>query len=57
LGYIISRNGLHMDHHKVHTIVDWATPTSIWNVQCFLIFVDFYQRFIAHNSLIMTPLT
>ncbi len=28
LGYIISGIGLHMDHHNVHTIVDWATPNS-----------------------------
>jgi hypothetical protein len=36
LGYIISRDGIHMDPHKVQTIVDWATPTFVWNVQCFL---------------------
>jgi hypothetical protein len=35
LGYIISRNGIHMDLRKVQTIVDWATPTSIQDVQCF----------------------
>jgi hypothetical protein len=32
LGYIISRDGIHMDPHKVQTIVDWVTPTSVWDV-------------------------
>jgi len=36
LGYIISRNGICIDLHKIQTIVDWATLTSIQNVQCFL---------------------
>jgi hypothetical protein len=42
LGYIISRNGVRMDLHKVQTIVEWATLVSIWDVQCFLGFPDFY---------------
>ncbi len=29
LGYIIFGNSIHMDLHKVETIIDWATPTSI----------------------------
>jgi hypothetical protein len=32
LGYIISRDGIHMDPRKVQTIVDWATPTSVQDV-------------------------
>jgi hypothetical protein len=47
LGYIISRDGICMDPHKVHTIVDWITLTSIQNVQCFLGFNHFYRCFIT----------
>jgi hypothetical protein len=36
LGYIISRDDIHMDLCKVQTIVDLATLTSVWGVQCFL---------------------
>jgi hypothetical protein len=57
LGYIISRDGICMDLHKVQTIMDWATPTSIRNVQYFSKFANFYQRFIAHYFMIVTPLT
>ncbi len=29
LGYIISRNGFHMNLHKVQTIMDWAILTFV----------------------------
>jgi hypothetical protein len=32
LGYIIFKNDICMDSHKVQTIVDWATPASIRDV-------------------------
>jgi hypothetical protein len=48
LGYIIYRNGIHMYHHKVRTIIDYATPTFVQNVQCFIGFANFYRRFITH---------
>ncbi len=57
LGYIIFGDDSLIDPHKVQTIVDWATPISVRDVQCFLGFVNFYQWFIAHYSMIMIPLT
>ncbi len=42
LGYIISRDVVHMDLRKVQTIVNWATLTFVWDVQCFLVFANFY---------------
>jgi len=36
LGYIISGGGVRMNPHKVQTIMDWATPTSIQDVHIFL---------------------
>jgi hypothetical protein len=46
-----------MDPCKVQTIVDWATPTFIQDVQCFLGIANFYQHFIAHYSSIMPLIT
>jgi hypothetical protein len=43
LGYIISRDGIHMDPCKVQTIVNWATLTFVRYVQCFLWFANFYR--------------
>ncbi len=57
LGYIISRDGFHMDLHKVQTIVDWATLNFVHDVQCFLVFTNFYLQFIRRYSKIMTPFT
>ncbi len=56
MGYIIFGDGICMDFHKVQTIVDWATPTSIWDVQCFFEFTNFYWQSITHYSMIVTPL-
>jgi hypothetical protein len=53
LGYIIFGDGIHMDPHKVQSIVDWVILASIQDVQCFLKFINFYQRFIAYYSSIV----
>jgi hypothetical protein len=45
LSYIIFGNNTCMDVRKVQTIVDWTTPTSIHDVQCFFAFANFYWRF------------
>ncbi len=42
LGYVIFGDGICTDPHKVQTIIDWATPTSIWDVRCRFGFVNFY---------------
>jgi len=42
LGYVISGDGICMDLYKVQTIVDWATPTFVQNVQRFIGFANFY---------------
>jgi hypothetical protein len=46
-----------MDLSKVQTILDWQTPTSIRDVQCFLGFAIFYRKFIKNYSKIVLPLT
>ncbi len=53
LGYIISRNGAHMDPCKFKPL--WIG--FIHDVQCFIGFANFYRQFITHYSIIMTPCT
>jgi hypothetical protein len=55
-GHIISKNDIWMDPHKVQTTMDLVTPTYVHDVQCFIGFIKFYQYFIAHCSMIVTPL-
>jgi hypothetical protein len=57
LGSIIFGDGVCMDPCKVQTIMNWAILASIRDAQCFLGFVNSYQRFIAHYSMTVTPFT
>jgi transposase InsO family protein len=57
LGYIVSSSGISMDPTKVQTILDWKTPQSVRDVQCFLGFANFYRKFIKDYSKIVLPLT
>src|SRR5258705_1347248 len=53
LGFILSPKGLQMDPAKVSAILDWPEPQKVQDVQAFLGFANFYQRFI-HNYLEIT---
>ena len=56
LGIIVSTEGLKMDPRKVKTIIDWATPATLKQVQSFIGFCNFYRRFIRNFSRIIKPL-
>ena len=53
---VISHNSVHMDPAKVAGVSEWPTPTNKKEVQSFLGFVNFYQRFIEGFSHIARPL-
>lgn len=55
LGYIIY--GIQMEQRKVQAVNNRPQPTSIKELQHFLGFVNFYQKFIANFSLIASPIT
>ena len=57
LGYVISSEGISMDPTKVKTVVEWQTPRSLRDVQCFLGFTNFYRKFIQDYSKLILPLT
>ena len=57
LGSIITTNGIQMDKEKVKAIREWPEPRNLKEVQAFLRFANFYQRFIQGYSQICTPLT
>jgi hypothetical protein len=46
-----------MDPLKVDTLLSWAQPHSIHDIQSFLGFANFYRIFIENFSGITTPLT
>ncbi|KAJ1189836.1 hypothetical protein NDU88_006578 [Pleurodeles waltl] len=46
LGYHLSPTGIAMDQEKVQAILDWPSPSSIKETQCFLGLANFYRQFI-----------
>jgi hypothetical protein len=46
LGLIISENHVKMVKVKVQGVLDWPTPQKVKDVQAFLGFANFYQRFV-----------
>nr|GEZ86720.1 putative reverse transcriptase domain, ribonuclease H-like domain, aspartic peptidase domain protein [Tanacetum cinerariifolium] len=57
LGYVIDRNGVHVDPAKIEAIKNWAAPTPPTEVRQFLRLAGYYRRFIEGFSLISKPLT
>ncbi|SJL04219.1 uncharacterized protein ARMOST_07580 [Armillaria ostoyae] len=57
LGVIISEGSIRMDPIKVAGITEWPVPTKKKELQSFLGFTNFYQRFIKHYSDIVRPMT
>ena len=46
LSYMLSPAGLSMANYKVKTIQEWPKPRKVKDIQSFLRFANFYQRFI-----------
>jgi hypothetical protein len=57
LRVIVSPEGIVMDPSKIQAILGWPMATKIHNLQSFLGFANFYQRFINNYSGIVIPLT
>lgn len=47
LGFVISKEGIQIDSHKVTTVLNWPTPKSITKIKSFHDLVNFYRCFIC----------
>src|SRR5258708_281412 len=56
LGLVISKDHVVMDPVKVQGVTDWPQPAKVKDVQSFIGFMNFYQRFICDFSEIAHPL-
>ncbi|SLM40537.1 retrotransposon nucleocapsid protein [Lasallia pustulata] len=45
-----------MDPQKAQAVVDWETPTCVKDIQAFIGFANFYQRFVQAFSKVVAPL-
>ena len=57
LGSIIITEGIRMDQEKVKAVTKWLEPKNLKEVQAFLGFANFYQKFIQGYSKVVTLLT
>ena len=56
LGVVVSHDSVKMDPAKIAGVSEWPTPSNKKEVQSFLGFINFYQRFIEGFSHITHPL-
>ena len=57
LGYVLSSKGIRMKDKRIEVVKQWLEPQSVRDIQVFLGFANFYQRFIQKFSQIAATLT
>ena len=57
LDFVVSLKGIHMEPACVETVEQWPEPICIRDIQVFLGFTNFYQRFVERYSCLTAPLT
>ena len=56
LEVVVGKGQVQMEQDKVKVVKEWKVPTKIKEVESFLGFANFYQRFIQNFSHIARPL-
>jgi hypothetical protein len=56
LGYVVTPQGIEVDHAKVEAIHSWPIPKNLSQVRNFLGLVGFYRHFVKNCSTIVAPL-
>ncbi|CAI7786515.1 unnamed protein product, partial [Closterium sp. NIES-54] len=57
LGHMVSAQGVHVDPKNIEAVRTWKTPESVKELQQFLGFANYYNRFVPQCAKIATPLT
>jgi hypothetical protein len=56
IGLVITPEGISMERDKVQAVLEWPIPTSVKEVQSFLVFANFYRWFVPDFSCLACPL-
>lgn len=57
LGYVVDKDGLHVDPDKVAAIMNLPVPTTVKQVRSILGTMSWYRRFVPDFSTLIAPLT
>ncbi|CAI7859562.1 unnamed protein product [Closterium sp. NIES-54] len=57
LGHMVSAEGVHVDLRKIEAIKKWKLPENMKELQQFLGFTNYYNRFVPQYAKIAAPLT
>ncbi|GJP44027.1 hypothetical protein CLOM_g3420 [Closterium sp. NIES-68] len=57
LGHMVSAQGVHVDPKKIEAVRTWKTPENVKELQHFLGFANYYNRFVPQYVKIASPLT
>ncbi|GJP44684.1 hypothetical protein CLOM_g4047 [Closterium sp. NIES-68] len=57
LGHMVSAQGVHVDPKKIEVVRTWKTPENVKDLQQFLGFANYYNRFVPQYAKIAAPLT
>ena len=57
LSYVMLTQGVRIEDEQIEAVKNWPEPTSIRDIQVFIGFANFYQRFILGFNWIAAPLT
>ena len=56
LGVVVGKGQIQMEQEKIKAVKEWKTLTRVKDVESFLGFTNFYQRFIQNFSYTTKPL-
>ena len=57
LGYVVDRNGLHVDPEKVNAILKIPPPSNVTEVRRIIGLASWYRRFVPNFSTLISPLS
>ncbi|CAI5524929.1 unnamed protein product [Closterium sp. Naga37s-1] len=57
LGHMVSAEGVHVDPRKIEAVKKWKVPENVKELQHFLGFANYYNRFVPQYAKIAAPLT